>query len=142
MDHTKVATAVRTLSTKEVAVRLGISQSKVRKDIANGDLEGHAEHGAYRVPEAAVVALEQARFAEQRPTPPDGHDDTVAAEAQTQPAVDLPMLLTIEATAKFLGLSVPTVRDAMTNGQIPFVTVGSRRYGTRPALEAWMLGAA
>lgn len=47
----------------------------------------------------------------------------------------MPELLNIDQTAKYLGMSWETVRDAMDAGQIPWVRIGTRRVVSKEALD-------
>lgn len=136
MEDGATSDAPPPLNVTDTAARLGLSKDKVRQLIIDGELEADAVSGAYRVSVDAIERFEQRRDA------PAG-EDRPPADATPMISTDgLPVMFTVEETAAYLGLPVPTVRKALRDGQIPNVTIGSRRYVPTAQLVAWLAGAA
>jgi excisionase family DNA binding protein len=128
------------LSTREVAGRLGLSQDKVRQMIIDGEIEAFVSKGRYRVRESEVGRYLDRQMTEPGPrSSPLDAADVVAYMARPDLA-DLPMLLSVNETAAFLRLPVPSVRTAIQRGHIPSVPWNSRRLVPVAQLVAMLSG--
>ncbi len=67
------------------------------------------------------------RLAEQEPEQP--------IQASTEPPEESPALLTIEATARLLGISRTSCYEAVHHEQLPVLRLGRRKFIPRAALE-------
>jgi excisionase family DNA binding protein len=131
------------LTTKEVAVLLGVKEAVVRRMVRDGELPSTNIGGHIRIPRSEVEAEVAARASEATPGLLAVADAAGLVEQITGTKIgSLPLLMTAQQVSDFLGIPIATVYSMMRSGALPTVMVGRTRRVPSPALIRWLNDAA
>ena len=129
------------LTTKEVAALLGVKEAVVRRMVRDGELPSENIGGHIKIPRGEAEAA--ASTAESTAELLAVADNTALVEKITGTKVgSLPLLMTPQEVANFLGVKIAVVYSMLRSGALPTRMVGRTRRVPSPALIRWLTDAA
>lgn len=129
------------LTTKETAALLSVKEAVVRRMVRDGELPSTNVGGHIKIPRSEVEAAASTAEATAELLAVADHTGLVEKITGTKVG-SLPLLMTAQQVADFLGIPIAAVYSMMRSGALPTRMVGRTRRVPSPALIRWLNDAA